>query len=83
MKIKKEKQKHYYDRNIREYETILTDDIIEMKTPGSKNWTQGICIEEISPKKFKVEVDDKKYIRKRKDLKIVRNQIENEEDEER
>ena len=57
MKIKKEKQKHYYDRNIREYETILTHNLIE--------------------------VDDKTYIRNRKDLNIVRNQIENEEDEER
>ena len=66
MQIKKEKQKHYFDRNIREYETILTDDIIEIKTPGSKNWIQGTCIEEISPRKFKVEVDDKTYIRNRK-----------------
>ena len=57
MQIKKEKQKHYYDRNIREYETILTHNLIE--------------------------VDDKTYIRNRKDLNIVRNQIENEEDEER
>ena len=78
IKIKKEKQKHYYDRNIHEYETILTDDIIEMKTPGSRHWTQGTYIEEISPRKFKVEVDDKTYIRNRKYLKIVRNQIENE-----
>ena len=41
MKRKKEKQKEYYDRSIRNYEDMYPEDEILIKLPGKNTWTKG------------------------------------------
>ena len=78
MKEKKNKQREYYDRSIREYNKIEVEDSIQIKLPNQKTWTKGRCIESLDNRKYKVEVKDTEYIRNRKDIKKL-NEEENEE----
>ena len=78
MKEKKNKQREYYDRSIREYNKIEVEDSIQIKLPNQKTWTKGRCIESLDNRKYKVEVKDTEYIRNRKDINKL-NEEENEE----
>ena len=65
MKRKKENQKEYYDRAIRNYEDIYPEDEILIKLPGKKTWTKGKCKQEVNTRSYKLEVENDEYIRNR------------------
>ena len=46
IKIRKQKQKHYYDRHSHELPKLLDGDAIRMRLPGKKEWSLGHIIGE-------------------------------------
>ena len=81
MKRKKEKQKEYYDRAIRNYEDIYPEDEILIKLPRKKTWTKGKCKQEVNTRSYKLEVENAEYIRNRKDIKILKKEEREKNDE--
>ena len=62
MKSKKENQKEYYYRVIRNYENIYPEDENLIKLPGKNTWTKGKCKQELNTRIYKVEIEIAEYV---------------------
>ena len=81
MKKRKEKQIYYYDKSTRNYERIKTNENVHVKLNGDKTWSKGRMKEEISDRKYIVEINNKEYIRNRKHIKTDNIKEEHEDNE--
>ena len=71
-KKKLENQKKYYNRSSRNLKVLKPGDVIRLQpNPGEKYWKKGKVVEEISPRKYKVSVNGKYYVRNRKFLRYT------------
>ena len=61
IKIRKQKQKHYYDRHSHELPKLLDSDAIRMQLPCEKEWSLGRVIGEEGTRSYLVEVNGKRY----------------------
>ena len=66
IKIRKQKQKYYYDRHSHELPKLLDGDAIRMRLPREKEWSLGRVIGEEGTRSYLVEVNGKHYRRNRK-----------------
>ena len=71
IKIRKQKQKHYYDRHSHELPKLLDGDAIRMQLPRKKEWSLGRVIGEEGTRSYLVEVNGKHYRRNRKWLRAT------------
>ena len=61
IKIRKQKQKHYYDRHSHELPKLLDGDAIRMQLPREKEWSLGRVIGDEGTRSYLVEVNRKHY----------------------
>ena len=52
IKLRKQKQKHYYDRHSHELPKLHDGDVIRMRLPREKEWSLGRAIEEEGTRPF-------------------------------
>ena len=71
IKIRKQKQKHYYDRHSHELPKLLDGDAIRMRLLREREWPLGHVIGEEGTRSFLVEVNGKHYLRNRKWLRAT------------
>lgn len=69
IKIRKQKQKHYYDRHSHELPKLREGDASRMRFPNEKEWSLGRVIGEEGTRSHLVEVNRKYYRRNRKWLR--------------
>ena len=80
---KLEKQAKYYNRTSRSLKSLKPGEIIQMQPNlGEKVWQKGKVITEVSPRKYKVEVNGKIYDRNRKFLRRTSENSRSENDDE-
>ncbi|KAK4296250.1 hypothetical protein Pmani_031249 [Petrolisthes manimaculis] len=68
MQNKKSTQARYYNKSARTRTPILPGDSVRMRLPGSKVWSPGVCIDEISPRSYRIQVGQTIYRRNRRQL---------------
>ena len=61
-------QKKYHDRNVREIKELKKEQPVLMKKPGETTWIIGKSKEILAERKYLIEVDEKQYVRNRRDL---------------
>ena len=66
IKIKKERQKFYYDRHSHELPKLAGGDAIRMRLPGEHEWSLGRVIGVEGNRSYLVEVNGKRYRRNRR-----------------
>ena len=71
IKIRKQKQKHYYDRHSHELPKLLDGDAIRMQLPHEKEWSLGCVIGDEGTRSHLVEVNGKHYHRNRRWLRAT------------
>ena len=71
-------QKKYHDRNVRERKELKKEQPVLMKKPGETTWSIGKSKEMLAERKYLIEVDEKQYVRNRRDL-IKINETNDEE----
>ena len=71
-------QKKYHDRNVRERKELKKEQPVLMKKPGETTWSIGKSKEMLAERKYLIEVDEKQYVRNRRDL-IKLNETNDEE----
>ncbi|PFX28037.1 hypothetical protein AWC38_SpisGene7280 [Stylophora pistillata] len=74
IKIRKEKQKHYYDRHSHELPKLREGDTIRMRLPN-KQWSLGRVSGEEETCSYLVEVNGKHYCRNRKWLRATSEEL--------
>lgn len=78
---KLEKQAKYYNRSTKALKNLDPGEIIRLQPdPGQKEWRKGKVVEELSPRKYKIEVNGKFYIRNRKFLRKTTEQLDDDTD---
>ena len=75
IKMRKQKQKHYYDRHSHELPRLLDGDAIRMQLPREKEWSLGRVIGEEGTRSYLVEVNGKHYRRNRKCLRATPEEL--------
>ena len=78
IKIRKQKQKHYYDRHSHELPKLHDGDAIRMRLPREKEWSLGRVIGQEgtrSTRSYLVEVNGKHYRRNRKWLRATPEEL--------
>ena len=75
IKIRKQKQKHYYDCYSQELPKLLDGDAIRMQLPCEKEWSLGHVIGEEGTRSYLVEVNGKHYHRNRKCLRATPGEL--------
>lgn len=64
----KQRQQHYYNKQVRPWEPICMSDTVHMRLLGKKTWSPGICTAEVSPQSYRVQVGNAIYRRSRRQL---------------
>ena len=82
IKVRKQKQKFYYDRHARELPKLCEGDAIRMRLPGESKWSLGRVISDVGNRSYVVEVNGKQYRRNRRYLRTTPEELELEEFEE-
>ena len=75
IKIRKQKQKHYYDRHSHKVPKLRDGDAIRMQLPRKKEWSMGRVIGEEGTRSYLVEVNGKHYHRNRKWLRATPEEL--------
>ena len=75
IKIRKQKQKYYYDRHSHELPKFLDGDAIRMRLPCEKEWSLGRVIGEEGTRSYLVKVNGKHYRRNRKWLRATPEEL--------
>ena len=65
---KKRQQKLYYDKGARPLPPLYPGDHVQMKLPGQDQWSPGLCVREVAPRSYLVNVDGSVYRRNRRQL---------------
>ena len=66
------KQSFYYNKGSKDLKNLNPGDHVRVQPdPGKKEWTPGVVIEELSPRKYKVKMKGSTYVRNRKYLKAT------------
>ena len=65
---RKKNQAFYYNRSARELKSLEPQQQIQMKLPGKKRWSQGVCLGEVGPRSYDVKVNDQVFRRNRRHL---------------
>ena len=73
IKIRKQRQKHYYDRHSHELPKLLDGDAIRMRLP--REWSLGRVTGEEGTRSYLVEVNGKHYRRNRKWLRATPREL--------
>lgn len=85
----KDKQKLYYDRQVKPLNPLNTGEVVRMQLPGEKTWTPGLCVGQSGPRSYNVNVGGREYRRNRRqimstkeppltpDIQITSDQVEN------
>ena len=76
IEMKKQRQKHYYDRHSQELPKLRGGDAIRMRLPGEKEWSLGHVLEEKGNRSYLVEVNGKHYRRNRTWLRTTTEELE-------
>ena len=71
-------QKKYHDSNVRERKELKKEQPVLMKKPGETTWSIGKSKEMLAERKYLIEVDEKQYVKNRRDL-IKINETNDEE----
>ena len=64
----KDKQKFYYNRQVKPLPPLSEGETVRMQLPGEKAWTPGVCKGQSGPRSYKVKVGDQEYRRNRHQL---------------
>ena len=64
----KDKQKFYYNRQVKPLPPLSAGETVRMQLPGEKIWTPGVCTGQSGPRSYKVKVGDQEYRRNRRQL---------------
>ena len=64
----KQRQQHYYNKQVRPLEPISVGDTVRMRLPGEKTWSPGTCTAEAGPRSYRVQVGGAIYRRNRRQL---------------
>ena len=64
----KQRQQYYYTRHIKELKPIAAGEIVRMRLPGQKCWSQGVCTGLVGPWSYSVKVGEVTFIRNRRQL---------------
>ena len=62
----KDKQKFYYNRQVKPLPPLSAGEMVRMQLPGEKAWTPGVCTGQSGPRSYKVKVGDQEYRRNRR-----------------
>ena len=76
IKVKKQKQKFYYDRHTRELPKLCDGDAIRMRLPGKNEWSLGRVISDVGNRSYVVEVNGQQYRRNRRCLRTSPEKLE-------
>ena len=64
----KQRQQHYYNKQVRPLEPISIGDTVRMRLPGEETWSPGTCTAEAGPRSYRVQVGNAIYRRNRRQL---------------
>ena len=64
----KDKQKFYYNRQVKPLPPLSAGETVRMQLPGEKTWTPGVCTGQSGPHSYKVKVGNQEYRRNRRQL---------------
>ena len=64
----KQHQQHYYNLRTKPLRPLAVGDSVRMRLPGEKTWTPGMCAGLVGPRSYEVKVDDRNFVRNRRQL---------------
>ena len=64
----KERQCHYYNQHTRTRPPIAPGESVQMRLPGDKTWSPGVCLGLVGPRSYRVLVGGRAFRRNRRQL---------------
>ena len=71
---RKDKQAVYYDRGTRGLRCLRRGDMVRVRLPNQKTWTQGRISKQVGVRSYQVAVGDTDYVRNRRHIRQTREQ---------
>ena len=65
---KKRRQKEYYDRHSKPLPNVSPGEMVRMRLPGQKVWTQATCLDSAGPRSFLIKSGGAVFRRNRRDV---------------
>ena len=76
----KAKQRHYYNRQVKDLSPIQEGDGVRVQLPGEKTWTPSVCTGSRGTRSYGVRVGGQEFRRNRRQLLHTQEQVETEGD---
>ena len=69
LRQRKQQQAAYYNRTATPRASLHSGETVRIQRPGCSNWSPGVCVREVSPRSYDIQVGDVTYRRNRRSIR--------------